>query len=591
MALFGRKKEKAKAGGALRTYEKVANDGFQAMKGGNEEKAILSFRKLLRWVTEDADKIAKLSQDDKNRLSDILTKAGEAMIRLKEYDSAIKLLEKAKTINPKNFRAWMDIGRDLIQRNTQIPYALVCLREASKLKPDNVEVHILLGDAYRTQGQDEKALREYNEVLKIDPENEDALEKILKIRPDNAEVLEKYINVLEKKGNKEELIKAYTKMAAITGNRDYIEKGLKLDPENKDLLMHKVRFLIDEGNREEARGILEKLLQRYPEDPDIEMLAEELRPEEKEVVEEEVKPIEVEEVFGDIGFEELSFEETPEEQVETEATPPETETQVPETPEMAEVAKKETIEKPVETEMKEVPVEKPEEIKVEKVETEKKPAEVEMKEMAVEKPEEVKVETRMEEMSLSAPEEKVEVPPQEAPVVAEEVEEKKEEIIPLTEKFKKEFESGNVENAKQILGELKDDEILSFFTENENILNFILEFLEEKNRYDLAIKFADKLAEMNSTDENLLRKSRILIEMGRVDDAEKVLNELLKRNMKNGYALYEKARIMALKGNEMGTRNFLMMATRFAPEIKSRLMEDKYFASYRNKDWFKKLAS
>ncbi len=593
VALFGRKKEKVKTGGAIKPYEKVFKDGIQAMKGGDEDKAILSFRKLLRWVTEDVDKITKFSTDDRTRLSDILTKAGEAMIRLKEYDSAIKLLEKAKTINPNNFRAWMDIGRDLIQRNTQIPYALVCLREAAKLKPDNVEVHILLGDAYRTQGQDEKALKEYNEVLRIDPENEESLEKILKIQPDNVEILEKYVKVLEKKGKKDELVKAYNKIAAITGNREYLERGLKIDPENKELLMHKVRLLINDGNIEDARNILEKLLQSYPEDPDIEMLAEELKPEEREVAEVEVKPIEVEEVFGDMGFEELSLEEeNPVESGEPEVTSlAETEpsTQVSETPEMAEVVEKESVEKPVEVEMKEMPVEKPEEIKVETVEAEKIPTEVEMKEIAIEKPEETKVEASVEVIPTPAPEEKVETPPQEVPVVAEEVEEK-EKTIPPAEKFKREFESGNVENAKQMLGELKDDEILSFLTESENMLRFILEFLVEKNRYDLAIKFADKLAEINKSDENLLRKSRILIELGMVDDAENVLNELLKRNMKNGHALYEKARIMAIKGNEMGARNFLMIATRFTPEVKSKLMEDKYFASYRDKEWFRKLA-
>ena len=605
MALFGKKKEKA--GSALKTYEKVANDGFQAMKSGNEEKAILSFRKLLRWVTEDADKISRFSRDDKLKLSKVLTDAGESMIRMKEYDSAIKLLEKAKTVDPKNFRAWMDIGRDLIQRNTQIPYALVCLREAAKLKPNNVEVHLLLGDAYRTQGQDEKATKEYGEVLRIDPENEDAIEKMLKLQPENVDLMEKYINILEKKGNKEDLIKAYTKMTAITGDEGYIEKGLKIDPENKDLLMHKVRILINSGDMDEARQIVNGLIQKYPNDPDVEMLSEELKPEEAAPEEEEVKPIGVEEVFGDIGFEEMSLEEEQPEELSLKSSSPaeevkieqskesmkeipseEVKEEIPEVAPPTEIVERETA--PVKEVMEELP--KPEEEKpemaaeasmeVEKVEEIPKKEEIKVPETTP-SAEEVKAEVVMKEKIEQPKAEEVQEKPLEIQIVQEE-----KEISPL-DRFKKEIESGNKDTAKEIMRELSEEEIRTFLNENESTVKLILDILEESQRYNLAMEFATKLADINNSDENLLRKSRILIELGRVDEAEKELNELLKRNMKNGYALYEKAKIMAIRGNEMGARNFLMMATRFTPELKSKLKDEKYFEKVRDKEWFKKM--
>ena len=553
VALFGKKKEKI--GGAVKTYEKVATDGFQAMRSGDEEKAILSFRKLLRWVTEDADKIARFSKDDKVKLSQILTDAGEAMIRMKEYDSAIKLLEKAKTIDPTNFRAWMDIGRDLIQRNTQIPYALVCLREGVKLQPNNVEVHLLLGDAYRTQGQDDKAIKEYQEVLQINPENEDAVEKMLKLQPENIDLLEKYIKILEKKGNKEDLIKAYTKMAAITGNNDYLEKGLKLDPNNKNLLMHKVRILIKSNNMEEARRIVDGLIKKYPDDPDVEMLAEELKPEEEV---EEIKTMGVEEVFGDIGFEEIPVEGL-EEKIE--------EKMVSEKVEAApmKVEAKEEVPQPTEiTEAESLPIEE------EKVAEEIPP-----------------IEEAKPEIAPMIEEKRPEITTEEA---KPEIKEKK-EITPV-EMFKNEIRAGNEEKAKSMLGEMSDDDIHLLINENEETIKLILDFLEKKEKYDLAIEFATKLVEINSSDNNILRKSRILIELGKVDEAERELNELVKKNiknMKNGYLLYEKAKIMAIRGNEMGTRNFLMMAIRFAPELKSKLKDEKYFEAYRNKDWFQKM--
>jgi len=207
-------------------------------------------------------------------------------------------------------------------------------------------------------------------------------------------------------------------------------------------------------------------------------------------------------------------------------------------------------------------------------------------------------------MPIEEKEKEVEKPPQEIEPKIEKEEKKveeaetpetppkkvEEELSPV-ELFKKEFQGGNRDNARKILESMNDEDISSLVNENEEILKLVLDFAEEKGRYDLAINFATKLAEMNPSDENLLRKSRTLIELGRVDEAEKELNELLKRNMKNGFALYEKAKIMAVKGNEMGVRNFLMMATKFAPELKSRLMSEKYFEAYKDKDWFKKFAS
>ncbi len=596
VALFGRKKEKA--GGTLRTYEKVATDGFQAMKSGNEDKAILSFRKLLRWVTEDADKIAKFSKDDKVKLSKILTDAGEAMIRMKEYDSAIKLLEKAKTIDPKNFRAWMDIGRDLIQRNTQIPYALVCLREAAKLRPNDVEVHLLLGDAYRTQGQEEKSINEYKEVLRIDPENEDAVEKMLKLQPENVDLLKKYVKILEKKGNKDDLVRAYIKIAAITGGEEYIERGLKLDPENKDLLMHKVRILINTGKMDEAKQIVDELFQKYPGDPDVEMLAEELKPGVEEKME-EVKPIEVEEVFGDIGFEDISLEENqPEElSMEKQSVGEEEKIEQPEgiieeKPSEVEVAKKAEKEVVKAPQSSEISGAKPSQTKEEEAKPEMIPEKISA-EVKVEVTPQPVEETKKEEVKEKTQPEAAEMPahPEVAMGEAEE-ERKKEEKVEMNpiEMFKNEIQAGNKENARKIMEKLSREDIHSFLNESEDRIKLILDLLEESKKYELAAEFVTRLVELNSSDENLLRKSRILMELGKISEAEKELNELLKRNMKNGYALYEKAKIMAIRGNEMGTRNFLMMATKFVPELKSKMMSEKYFEAYRDKDWFKKLA-
>ena len=500
MPLFSKKKQKVT--GILKAYEKAINEGFIAMKKGDDEKAIILFRKVLRWVTEDLDKVIKMGDKEKKELSALLTKAGETMLRLKDYDYAIKILERAKTIDPKNFRAWMTIGKDLLQRNTQIPYALVCLREAGKLNPNDINVHLLLGDAYRIQGQLDKALASYQKALKIEPNNQDVIEKVLKIQPENIEILERYAKILEEKKDNKSLLNIYNKLVVLTGNEEYLEKGLALDPENKNLLITKARNMIKNDNYDSAKDVARKLKEKYPDDPDVQMLYDELIPQEvtpvEEEVVEEVKPVGVEDVFGDLTFGE-----------EMESS-----------------------------------------------------------------------EERKEEIPGGLEEEKI-------------TEEVKEEIPQKTpvEEFSEQFENGNYDRAKEILEGMKEDEISTLLSSNTNFLKFILDFLVSKGNWNLAEKFINEIVSREKNEENLLLRSSILIELKKMEDAEKILNSLVQKNFKNGKALYLKAKIMALRDNEMGCRNFLTMATKFMPEIKKEILEEKQFEKYRDKDWFKKITS
>ena len=188
----------------------------------------------------------------------------------------------------------------------QIPYAIACLKEAVKLKPENVEAEILLGDAFRMQGQLDEALEAYQKALKADPENENVILKVLKIQPNNVEILERYAEILKKKKNEEELLRIYNTLYSLTKDEKYLEMGLDIDPGNKELLLTKIRILMDRNNFVEAGRIVEQLKENYPDDPTVQMLYEELTAEEKE---EEIKPIAVEELFGDLGIEEVSEEQ------------------------------------------------------------------------------------------------------------------------------------------------------------------------------------------------------------------------------------------------------------------------------------------
>ncbi len=465
LPLFGGRKKREST--IVRDYAKTLEDAKALMNSGEDDRAQILLRRINRWVSEDFDRVSALSPNEKKTLSKILTEAGEKMLILKDYEYAIKTLEKAKSLDRNNVRAWLDIGRNLLERNVQIPYAVASLKEAVKLAPNNVEANILLGDALRMEGELKSALEAYFRALEVDPENEDVINKILKIEPDNVEVLKKYAELLKKKGNYNELLKVYNRLYSLTKDEKYLEEGLDIDPGNKDLLITKVRFLIDNNELVEANRIIEQLKEDYPDDPTVQMLYEEISGGEKE----EVKPIAVDELFGDLGIDEAIGDLSTEEN----------------------------------------------------------------------KGEEVKEET-------------------------------KEEEINKVDAFLEAFKDGNLDKAKEILKGLNPNE-----------------FMDLANReisFELAKFMVDNLE---------IEKGNIILEEmlshQAYDYAEKILNEILKRNFKDAKALFYKGKLMAAKGNDMGARNFLMMSVKFDSEIKKYIRGDKILKKYENEEWFKKLLS
>lgn len=474
LPLFGGRKKRES--NVIRDYERTLEEAKDAMNRGDDARAEVLLRRINRWVTEDLDRIEKMGEGERKKISQILTEAGETMLLVKDYDYAIKTLEKAKILDYRNVRAWVDIGRNLLERNVQIPYAVACLKEAVKLDPNNVEAHILLGDAFRIQGQINDAIESYRRALELDPKNETVISKLLKIQPDDIEVLKSYAEILKEKGDEEELLRVYNKLYSLTRDERYLEAGLDIDPGNRDLLITKVRFLMEDNNLVEANRIVEQLRGDYPDDPTVQMLYEELSGGEKE----EYKPIAVDELFGDLGIDETLSEISEAEEIENEE----------------ELPAGQMVEEKVKTESPE---------------------------------------------------------------------------INRVDEFLRYFDEDR-EKARELFEQLNDDEFIELMARDMDfdMANFILENVS-LDRGNMAL-------------ESMIAKKRF-------EYAERMLNEILKRNFKNAKALFYKGKLMAAKGNDMGARNFLVMSVKFDSSMKEVIRGDKLLQKYAGEEWFKKLIS
>jgi tetratricopeptide (TPR) repeat protein len=266
-------KRKSTASNVLKTITNIYDDA-KSYEQANPEKAKARYKKILNSVAE----LGNEEDLDQNatKISEVLTNTGNAMSRLDDKESAKEFFEKAKVFDPKNAEALYNLGKILISQNIQLPDALLCLKEAVNSDPKNTNAKILLADVYRLQGDKDKALEIYKEVVNEVQEKSDIINKILKLDPNNKEVLLEKVAYLKSINKLEELPETYKKLAMVDKNQNYITEGLELFPNNQSLLIEKARFLVDDKQYNDAKNIISDVLANNPDNAEAQSVIEEI---------------------------------------------------------------------------------------------------------------------------------------------------------------------------------------------------------------------------------------------------------------------------------------------------------------------------
>jgi len=125
--------------------------------------------------------VAKLENSEKS-----LTFAGQLFVDLMEHESdhslqmweaseAVACLERALAINDTNEEAKLALATAYIQGTAQPMKGVQMLRAITSEKPDDIPANLLLGRMSIQSGQLEKAVQRFETVLKVEPENKEAL--------------------------------------------------------------------------------------------------------------------------------------------------------------------------------------------------------------------------------------------------------------------------------------------------------------------------------------------------------------------------------------------------------------------------------
>lgn len=126
-----------------------------------EEKDTTENTEVKQKELEAAEKIEK-SEDPRQ----LLITAGET----ENYEDKLRIYDKALTLNPLYFDAWLQKGF-VLDRLGRSREALDCYNKALEIEPDHLGIKCLKGFAYNNLKDYEKAVECYDEVLKVNSED------------------------------------------------------------------------------------------------------------------------------------------------------------------------------------------------------------------------------------------------------------------------------------------------------------------------------------------------------------------------------------------------------------------------------------
>lgn len=106
----------------------------------------------------------------------VYDRLGDAYTRAGQYERAQEALSKAISLDVSRTGPFIQMGKVLLRRNDPRT-ALMYLQHAEKMDPSNYITHTLLGQAYRSLGEEDDAKKELNAASRIHAESE------LKLQP------------------------------------------------------------------------------------------------------------------------------------------------------------------------------------------------------------------------------------------------------------------------------------------------------------------------------------------------------------------------------------------------------------------------
>ncbi len=197
--------------------KEATKSALEHLQAGNLQQAEQIFRDIL-----------KVQPDNVSALHFI----GVIYYHLKNYDSAIKCIEKALQLGPDYVDAYNNLGI-ILQETGRLDEAITCYREGIRLNPNFDRAYYNLGTALKEKWQIDDAVSNYRKAIKLNPH-----------------LVEAYNNLglaLQDQGKLEEA-------------EEYYRRALQMKPDFA-LCYSNLLFLMNHNSRHDAQAIFAEHLQ------------------------------------------------------------------------------------------------------------------------------------------------------------------------------------------------------------------------------------------------------------------------------------------------------------------------------------------
>ncbi len=257
---------------AARNY-KEAEATFQALMQANDSRGLLGVMesKVAQGQWDQAIQVAQAQiqkspdrRDYQVALATIYFRAGKFTNSAAEYQ---KLIDKS----PKSSDLYVRLGESKANANDTAG-ALEAFKKARELDPNSYLPVLELALLYNRVGRDEEARKTYEDVIKIQPDNVEALNNLAYLKADSGVDLDQALayaqRAQQKRPNDPNVIDT---LALIYIRKNLTDDSLRMlrdlvtkKPENPTFHLHLALALYQKGDRPEAKKELEAALRNKP---------------------------------------------------------------------------------------------------------------------------------------------------------------------------------------------------------------------------------------------------------------------------------------------------------------------------------------
>ena len=207
---------------------------------------------------------------------DIQDLVGRRRLQGGDVAGAVESFQKAVQMDPQRVAFYVDLAGAMMQRKDGAKQAVEALRNASSRLPGNARIVKLLGDAYRADGDAERARVEYEKALAAEkrfPDARMALARVWRERKDFARALDELEKAAKEygEGTTGGAAQAYVEMAEIEQQRGgkpeavdgLYQRAIKADATNCPALWFLGRERADKRSRLFSKDLGKQMLSDY----------------------------------------------------------------------------------------------------------------------------------------------------------------------------------------------------------------------------------------------------------------------------------------------------------------------------------------